>query len=194
MFSPKVLDRANVIEFNEVNLKGYSTWDTTSSSYYLENENVINSLIEDHELPFCSREDFKKFLEISEDAELTLERLLNVLKEDNLHFGYRVVNEISRFLCISKKVNHNFDLYDALDIQILQKILPKLHGTRARLEDPLKKLFSFCYSDSQQDDFIDNDFDKAISFAGDVPYPRSAQKLAKMILNLGNQGYTSFIE
>lgn len=72
MFSPKVLDRANVVEFNEVNLKGYLTGDTAPSKYYLNDAEVRNKLIQDHETPFCSRQDFMDLLKISEDVESIL--------------------------------------------------------------------------------------------------------------------------
>lgn len=174
MFSPKVLDRANVIEFNEVNLEGYSSSNFGEISFSLANPDVRNKLMDSATSPFCSRADYSRFREIIGDEANPIENLLNLLKKYNLHFGYRVVNEISRFVWLSKDLlGAPFNLNAAMDIQILQKILPKFHGTRGKLEEPLKNLHTFCETEQ---------------------FPRSTRKIARMIENLNVQGYTSFIE
>jgi 5-methylcytosine-specific restriction enzyme B len=179
MFSPKVLDRANVIEFNEVNLEGYTS-SSVENAFSLDNPDVRNRLMDSEASPFCSKADYLKFKEIVGNEANPIENLLNRLKKYNLHFGYRVVNEISRFVWHSKDLlGDQFNLNAAMDIQILQKILPKFHGTRGKLEDPLKDLHAFCKAEYSQ---------------GDALYPRSARKIARMIENLNIQGYTSFIE
>ena len=179
MFSPKVLDRANVIEFNEVNLEGYTS-SSDENAFSLENPDVRNRLMDSETSPFCSRVDYSRFREIIGGKANPIENLLNLLKKYNLHFGYRVVNEISRFIWVSKDLlGEPFNLNDAMDIQILQKILPKFHGTRGKLEEPLKNLHAFC---------------KAEHLESGALYPRSARKIARMIENLNVQGYTSFIE
>ena len=43
----------------------------------------------------------------------------------------------------------DFKLDHALDIQFLQKILPKLHGTKGKLQRPLSKIFWFCYESKE---------------------------------------------
>jgi 5-methylcytosine-specific restriction enzyme B len=196
MFSPKVLDRANVIEFNEVDLEGYISGSRKEDKFCLENPDVTNGLISSEVEPFCSSEDFKKLKTIIEDLDNPFEELLNRLKRYNLHFGYRVVNEMSRFVWISKDfIGDHFDPNEAFDIQILQKILPKFHGTQGKLEAPLKNLLSFCYGQSNPKENIpDEMIQKAVEFDDEAVYPRSAKKIARMLKNLKNQGYTSFIE
>ena len=145
MFSPKVLDRANVIEFNEVNLEGYSSSKFGETSFSLENPDVRNSLMDSEVPPFCSSADYSKFKDLIGEQTNPISDLLDLLKKFNLHFGYRVVNEISRFIWLSKElIGENFDLNATMDIQILQKILPKFHGTRGKLEEPAKELLTFC--------------------------------------------------
>jgi len=192
MFSPKVLDRANVLEFNEVDLDGYSTGVSDNDSFHLENPDVRNKLM-DPEIPlFCSRADYSELRDLIGDEGNPIEQLLNLLKKYNLHFGYRVVNEISRFVRLSKDLlGEQFSLNDAMDIQILQKILPKFHGTRGKLEGPLRDLLSFCLGKK-------GSFEEMMGQAQDSKigalYPRSARKIARMLENLNIQGYTSFIE
>ena len=191
MFSPKVLDRANVIEFNEVDLDGYSTGVSDDDSFCLENPDVRDSLMDSATPLFCAKGDYAKFKDLIEDEGNPIGELLNLLKKYNLHFGYRVVNEMSRFICQAIEYIPDFPLEDAMDIQILQKILPKFHGTRGKLDRPLRDLLSFCFNK-------EGSFEKMMLEAQDSQsgalYPRSARKLARMIENLNIQGYTSFIE
>lgn len=196
MFSPKVLDRANVIEFNEVDLDGYSSGVSHDEVFYLDNPDVRNLLIDPAISPFCSREDYNKFKEIIGEAENPFEKLVSCLKKYNLHFGYRVVNEMSRFVCMVQEASgDHFGLNDTIDIQILQKVLPKFHGTQGKLEEPLADLIYFCFNKSYEKEKPSEEMiQKALGFDKEALYPRSARKIARMIKNLKIQGYTSFIE
>jgi len=99
--------------------------------------------------------------------------LLMVLEKYNMHFGYRVADEMARFIILSKHSINKFNWKESLDIQILQKVLPKLHGTRAKLEDPIKDLIDYC---------------------NEHGFTRSEGKLKNMQINLDKNGYASFIE
>jgi len=161
MFSPKVLDRANVIEFNEVDLDGYG-------------HNVVQG---------------RKQLVLEKSI---IKELLAVLQQDNLHFGYRVANEMARFINLAREELADFSRDQVMDVQILQKILPKLHGTKAKLEDPLANLFALCHGahDAASDELLA----KARAYDPEARFPRSAQKIARMMRQLSLQGYASFIE
>lgn len=172
MFSSKVLDRANVIEFNDVDLAGYKNGAVTTDGFVLKDEDVRNKL---QTGSFSSKNNFEAAVEISPLLYNYLEELLSILRQYHLHFGYRVINEISQYVCHAHEMIRNFELEEVMDIQILQKILPKFHGTQGKLEKPLNELLEFCSFD-------------------DARFPRSAEKLARMIQNLQIQGYTSFIE
>ena len=173
MFSSKVLDRANVIEFNDVNLADYENGSYSSGSFVLKDADVRKTLLSGE--TFTSKTDYLGALNISRDVHSYLDELLNILRPYHLHFGYRVINEIAHFIRNAHELIQNFNLDEVMDIQILQKILPKFHGTQGKLEKPLNELFDFCNAE-------------------DTRFPRSAQKLERMIQNLSVQGYTSFIE
>ena len=64
MFSPKVLDRANVIEFNDVNLTGYGEGITVTNGLVLTEPDVRSTLLPTENTVFCSKEDYVKFLAI----------------------------------------------------------------------------------------------------------------------------------
>lgn len=192
MFSPKVLDRANVIEFNDVNLHDYDRGYKEKEEFTLRNPNTKDTLLPaPNEDSFCSRRDYES---VKPKMQPLFQEIIDVLHPYNLHFGYRVVNEISRFIRVSRDMTENFRIECAFDIQILQKILPKFHGTQARLEEPLKKLLALCgVNEASINDatlFGTEDAD----MLRDCRYPRSGRKLLRMLRNLKMQGYTSFIE
>ena len=193
MFSSKVLDRANVIEFNDVNLAGYEKGADSSGRFVLKDADVRNGLLPgEDEVPFSSKNDYSGALKIAPDFHGHLDELLNILRQYHLHFGYRVINELAHFIRNTHELIQNFDLEEVMDIQILQKILPKFHGTQGKLEEPLNRLFAFCYDeDISYSELI---LEKAAAYDEEARFPRSAQKLARMIRNLNVQGYTSFIE
>ena len=194
MFSPKVLDRANVIEFNEVNLENYLKGVDSSEKLILKNTDVRKELLNKDSNPFCSMEDFKIAKQIMGEDVRILQGLLDILRPYNLHFGYRAVNEISRFIINAKEMVDNFNLSDVMDVQILQKVLPKFHGTRAKLEEPLKRLIGFCYhNDTAFNESLLSILDDKENHKN-YRFPRSAFKLSRMFNNLKTQGYTSFIE
>ena len=178
MFSPKVLDRANVIEFNDVDLDGFPL-DAHGKSVVLDEAGDLNLFFDQSRLP-------QDYDTLPEGGKNYLRGLLALLREHNLHFGYRVANELSRFVNLAKEELAGFDLDEAFDIQIMQKILPKLHGTRAKLEKPLQEVKAFCY-DGQSIAASEELLAKA-------RFPRSARKIAQMLKQLSVQGYVSFIE
>ena len=122
--------------------------------------------------------------------------LIRLLEKYHLHFGFRVVNEISRFVWLALETELSLDKHTILDIQFLQKVLPKLHGTRAKLEIPLEKLLAFCYDPdpSNSIDISEEKRQQAEKFDTSACFPRAAQKCARMLRNLREQGYASFIE
>jgi 5-methylcytosine-specific restriction endonuclease McrBC GTP-binding regulatory subunit McrB len=190
MFSPKVLDRANVIEFNEVRLYGSETDTSHDDSFRLAKPELDRATCLGGER-FASRRNYdaaKKHLEAP------LSKLLKILSPYHLHFGYRVINEFSRFVTEAETLvgDSKGTIQAAIDIQILQKILPKFHGTRAKLKMPLRELLSFCYQD---DDAAPSEkIEKASGLYPNAQYPRSAKKIARMLRTLDEQGYVSFIE
>ena len=200
MFSPKVLDRANVIEFNEVDLEGYREALTEDRGFSLDKSDVRELFQDTERQPFCVKKDFKEYSAQLSKLEMTdpLASLFQLLKPHHLHFGYRVINEVSRFVVLAKAQVKDFKPEDALDIQFLQKILPKLHGTKGKLQKPLNEIFWFCYDkydknkDSDPDE--DKDLQRARNYDPEAHYPRTAQKVARMLDDLNKQGYTSFIQ
>jgi 5-methylcytosine-specific restriction endonuclease McrBC GTP-binding regulatory subunit McrB len=193
MFSPKVLDRANVIEFNDVDLANYEKGIASADGCILKEQDVREKLLPmAGETPFCNKADYTRAQEMDSDTGVCLSTILEILHPHNLHFGYRVVNEIAQFILHASDMLQDFNLEETLDIQILQKILPKFHGTQAKLEEPLGKLLAFCKGKNTAS--YESLLSESEEIPEDAPFPRSAHKLIRMIQNLKIQGYTSFIE
>lgn len=202
MFSPKVLDRANVIEFNNVNLKHYFGNSPDDDSQFIiknKSELMIN-------LPATKNAyDNASYLE---KYKTHLEEINDILKAHNLHFGYRVVNEIGMYLKNTEKivVDYPNKLEDAFDLQICQKILTKFHGSRQKIEKPLQDLFTYLNGNPIEQNLaqsiITEDNGKLKSWEeknGEISnysgkFPRFAAKILRMLKNLHEQGFTSYIE
>ena len=147
MFSPKVLDRANVIEMNGVSPKLYveSVKDSDAKIYK----------------SVCSDEWFVEYLDI-------LEAVYDSL---NGEFAYRVIDEMTHYIATNVKLYGPDKITGFIDEQICQKVLPKLHGSKAQLKPKL---------------------DKLEEVFGDKNYPLINEKLKDMQEDI-KKGYTSFI-
>ncbi len=146
MFSPKVLDRANVIEFRMVE---------TELASFLENPvkpdlNKLDGKGKEYGKPFVDAS--KNPADVPEEAKLRFqcEMLLffKVLQEYGAEFGYRVTHEAGRFVNFYKSLGSESDLEtwfkEAFDCIIVQKFLPKLHGSESKLRRVLFSLAHLC--------------------------------------------------
>lgn len=183
MFSPKVLDRANVIEF-KIAPDEMEKYLDKKKNIHLE---VAYSACADMAVDFVSKA--KAHIEIDNQNEKTI--LLSFFKElrkVNAEFGYRTINEICRFLYFAHKDENGLNDNEAIDAAILQKLLPKLHGSRKKLVPVLSSIWKLCLKDNK-DSSIDSEFDK-----NDFIYPESAEKIQRMYNAVVDNGFTSFAE
>ena len=183
MFSPKVLDRANVIELNQIDIKNYPN--VSSKAYGL----VLSRLPDfaSPQLPYA-----KDFVNTPSAAKSFLKGVHKILEQYNLHFGYRVINEISKYVintiefCGESEENIN----RALDLQTTQKILPKLNGPENKLEGVIDELLEFLTEKSPK---TEDDQSDPIELP-QTNFPLSIEKLERLKKSLSVSGYASFIE
>lgn len=186
MFSPKVLDRANVIEFNEVELRNYPVTDSTPGVFRLRTGVDVGDVLGAARPP--SPADWSELPEFYKNR---LRLVHGVLAPYHLHFGYRVANEIARYMNLAAEFVGSEGMDIAFDLQLLQKVFPKLAGNRARLERPLSELLAWCR---------DPDYPESTELSvgseqpGPAVYPRSAAKLSRMLETLRTTGFVSFVE
>jgi MoxR-like ATPase len=150
MFSPKVLDRANVIEFRMVreDLVAFLADPRSPALDELNGQGIsfgaafIRAVSQSVSVPAVMRDRF--------EAEALL--FFDLLRDHGAEFGFRVANEAARFLHFYRLLGgypeDSTDWFDsAMDAVIVQKLLPKLHGSRPRLEGLLWALAWACGGD-----------------------------------------------
>ncbi|HEX8105594.1 MAG TPA: hypothetical protein VF533_23460 [Solirubrobacteraceae bacterium] len=201
-FSPKVLDRANVIEFNEVDVGQALGADAvaTPSPFRLTTDVLPAWFIDDENRAAAARQ-----RAIDEASFGTwLSDVHGLLARYDLHFGYRVINEVAVY------VGHALELVEgdpdsivvtAFDLQLLQKVLPKLVGGR-ELEEPLAELLRYAV-EAEVGGPVGPD--AALSLAavalglasGDSPapkFPRTTRKLHRMLTVLRRTGFVAALQ
>jgi 5-methylcytosine-specific restriction protein B len=173
MFSPKVLDRANVIEFRVApeQMEAFLAAPAASVSVKsLEGQGAH------YAEAFVSRAVADASLDPADAARLQqdLLALFKPLSDVGAEFGYRSAKEIARFVAIYRELSgEGWQYKDALDAQVMQKLMPKLHGSARKLSgvlDTLKK------------------------FAEDHELPLTKNKVDRMQKRLKDEGFTSFAE
>lgn len=183
MFSPKVLDRANVIEFkisgNEMEefLKQDMNVDVHAADGMCAN--MAKDFVE---------KSTRKETDSSELAQKTLIEFFKVLKKVNAEFGYRSATEIYRFIANAKTCAEGMTENEILDASIVQKLLPKLHGSRKKLEPALKALWGLCMQGEHTTEAITRD---NVQYA---KFPEAADKVQRMMQTALDNGFTSFAE
>ena len=191
MFSPKVLDRAQVIEFRV---------DKNAMDKYLEGtDNIdLNKLCDEDGkgkgasyaaafLAACK----KDYPPVSE-AKDALAEFFPILEKLGSEFGFRTASEFRRFASIY--VASGGDPLDAVDFAIMQKLLPKLHGSKRKLSAPLKALWNLCQANgAEKDEMPSVEKEDEFDFEKNCRYPVSAKKILRMVRAL-DVGFVSFAE
>ncbi|WP_242299870.1 MrcB family domain-containing protein [Bacillus cereus group sp. BfR-BA-01448] len=175
--SKKVLDRANTIEFNTVNLDYFNFLMDIEEK---EAEVVSNSSLATEYLHL--KECFKENEDLVRNISTILIEINKSLESVGAQVGYRIRDEICFYMAYNEKEKLlSFD--EALDYQIYQKILPRLAGSDGRTEEVLKQLYILCANE---------EYDSGNNDASYAKYPRSANKLSHMLRRFEYDGFTSF--
>ena len=201
-FSKKVLDRANTLEFNYINLQQYPID---------EAEHTIKSAtpIDISELNYLFlRSDYLQLVDAyrtqKELVVRTTDRLvkINTLLEDiHAHVGFRVRDAI----CFYMIYNERFKLLDeeeAFDWQLLQKILPRIQGSHSSVRRVLLNLMKGALGSGSgvtmnMQELMEDAYPLYSKWGGGqsppaAKHPQSARKLAFMLRRLEEDGFTSY--
>ncbi|KWX72159.1 hypothetical protein AMQ84_26110 [Paenibacillus riograndensis] len=199
-FSKKVLDRANTLEFNYINLQQYPDVNGQEEADDPADLTDLNHLfLRSDYLQLVNAYDTNKELVVR-----TTERLvkINTLLEDiHAHVGFRVRDAI----CFYMIYNDRFKLMseeEAFDWQLLQKILPRIQGSHSSVRRVLLNLMKGALgTGSGVTVDLSKHMDDASPLymkwaAGQTPptakHPQSARKLAFMLRRLEEDGFTSY--
>ena len=186
-FSKKVLDRANTIEFSYVDFNlPESISPNEAEVVEVKNEFLRSDYLKLRTDCIDKWEAVKKF-----NKEIT--KINSVLEKSDSHFGYRMRDEIIFYMLY----NDEFDLLDekeSFDNQIMQKILPRIQGSSESTATILRELFKICAGS-----FINNNgqtdglkMKSYLDNKGFAYYPKSAEKICKMLRRYEDDDFTSF--
>ena len=184
-FSRKVLDRANTIEFSYVDLIPQQLDHNIAPAPM----NLPNSFLKTEYLLLAqcadSQDEVEKYC-----AEL--QKINQVLQKANAHVGYRVRDEIVFYLLNNRKAEL-LDENNAMDNEIMQKILPRIQGSSASVKRMLCELFKICAGDYEGYQVENDDIaSKMFKAAQNAKYKKSAEKIAFMVRRYEEDGFTSY--
>ncbi len=198
MFSPKVLDRAFTLELNEVDLDGWALGETDRPG---STPRLPLPLMEP-ELRLRRQpgaEDWRGFGALLEGKlRETVTALNAALAPTGYHFGYRVAGEIAAFVLLAEAQGAKTEeaLWRALDLALLEKVLPKFHGTEQELDAPLRTVaFVARHGRAPTDAESDAVLSGSGSISDEAPrLARCAEKVDRMLRRLQQRGFAAFIE
>lgn len=184
-FSPKVLDRAFTIEFDDPDLTAFATSGGNAAASFeslaqaaINPANAINIM-----------EAQARSQDLFEQVAAWLDEIQGILAPAGIKFGYRTRDAILLYLHFWRE----FGLSDvlagcaALDFCLLQKVLPKISGSGDTLEASLKKLAEWLDARSEQQDGAEG---VDAEFAGSLE--RSREKVSRMLSLLDLDGATRY--
>ena len=149
--SDKVIDRANTIEFFEIDLENVPKKKAPPEAI-----RITPAVWQSY-----------KAQESDDSYRAHIVAISKILNEGGLGLGYRVLKEIESYLANSHGL---LDLKVAFDLQVKQRILPRVRGTIA-----IRKMLQ-----------------KLAAYTKQAGLERSGQRLDEMESRLGRDGYTSF--
>ena len=206
MFSPKVLDRANVIEFT-VDSDEFGEF-LNNPGNYPDTEPAKDGIAESFlQLANDAREGKLKALPEmpGQDIAKHLHNLFLIMQAGRFEFAYRTGKEVNRYLRVCRHLADDQPAWDNsawksdLDDQILQKILPKLHGSIGRVGGLLADLALYCAigtigAEEQRKHSSSQRINLALEPIESPTFPRSHAKLISMLRTLKEEQFVSFIQ
>lgn len=172
--SDKVLDRANFIEFGIPN-DHINNWINSMKQNDTESINSVkqdNKIIDVQYYNMWTKDKTEIGL-LSDEVELLNEINKILMKQDNTKgIGFRVLDHINSYM-LNVPNNLGFDRSIAFDLQIAQKIIPKIRGTVDELKDVLI-----------------NEEENLISILDKSKFPITTTALNRKVRELNLYGYT----
>lgn len=161
MFSPEVLDRANVIEFKpqkEDVFKVFSAAGTVGKMVPVNDGSAQAFLKLAKEIrtgKFAVDEDLTHYYtDVDGDftgsnldyVEGVFSDIYEIVQKYDFEFAFRTVKEIRNYIAAAYELleKTEFNLNQIIDEQLLQKILPKIHGNKKEIGQMLEELTGLC--------------------------------------------------
>jgi hypothetical protein len=208
-FSPKVLDRAFTLELTDADFSHYPPTSHLESGHLTDQARaaLLSEFSRDGTFAIIDKDAIAGYVAKHPEARERLQALNERLRPYNLHFGYRVFDEIVTFLILTEQNGLYESLgssHAALDAAVLMKVLPKFHGSRGKLLDPLYRILAWCVDpDSPNDERIAEarqEIEKQqehldlIEHLPDTRFhcPKTAGRVRRMLWALYTTGFAAF--
>lgn len=160
MFSPKVLDRANVIEFKPQKKEVLAVFDSVENLIKVNPagdgsaQAFLKLAQESRKGNLAIELDDEKYFEPKDRYAHNVDYIKNVVEEiyeitekSEFEFAYRTVKEIKNYISAAYELadlEKNYQLSVTLDEQLVQKVLPKIHGNKKEIQNLLDELLELC--------------------------------------------------
>ncbi|MCF2945444.1 MrcB family domain-containing protein [Paenibacillus tarimensis] len=191
-FSKKVLDRANTIEFNYIRLDQYpSVTEEEAQAELAPNDFLRSSYLK---LADAYNTTYKTLIE---ETTQQLVAINSILESIHSHVGFRIRDAICFYLIYNEQAGL-MTREQALDYQLLQKILPRIQGSNNAVRQVLLQLLQITLGSARRLDMssLEEDasslwrnVDQAVEGAA---YAQSARKIVFMLRRLDEDGFTSY--
>ena len=188
-FSRKVLDRANSIEMNEVQLDWPPVAEQVEPLSNIQNDFLRAPYVHIRDVKEADRKKVQIAIRL-------LTQINKVLREADLQIGYRIRDEVVFYMLNRYEIRELISEKEALDFQILQKILPRIHGSSRRIKEALNGLLEvllpaqLSISPSMQSKEIRLLLHQKNKLT--PAWPKSVEKLLFMLRRMEEDGFTSF--
>lgn len=185
MFSPKVLDRAFTFEIRTTTSEldpalGQPQEASAGAPTFLK------ALLQAAQRDDWHLDVESEFVDAVADS---LRRLHAALARSGNEFGHRVFIESLRFAAVYDQVG-DIDHDAALDQIVMLKVLPRIHGSRKRVEPVLKRLLRFAYDPTASPQALE----ASEPLTGSPRLPVTAGKLSRMLETVQLDQFVSFTE
>jgi energy-coupling factor transporter ATP-binding protein EcfA2 len=186
-FSRKVLDRANTLEFNEIDLNEGLTNDgqkTPVPPLRLRSDFLSSEFTSLNDVPAEHRETAAKVAAFLQNLNISLGLA-------GFEVGYRVRDEAIAFTIYA--LGAGMSQEEAQENIVLQKVLPRVQGSSPRIETALISLMKRLAGDEEVPDKEATDFTMRLEQLRVRPDASPVlRKLAGMLLIFREEGFTSF--
>jgi len=186
-FSRKVLDRANTLEFNDIDLEEGLADDepgTPVPSLDLDSEFLSSQFT-------CLNDVRGAHRDTAGSVASFLEKLNSSLSLAGFEVGYRIRDEAIAFTIYALGAGMNQK--EAEENIVLQKVLPRVQGSSPRIETALIALMKQLAGSEEFPEKDAADFtDRLAKFRGRADISPVLRKIAGMLLIFREEGFTSF--
>lgn len=187
-FSKKVLDRAHSIDFSEVDLTVFGTTNASAPSISKAPASFLA------QRPASVREVYSSDAAFFDEIAQELDEVNGLLREADLHFGYRIRDEICLYLWAwkSQGLAELISRDEALDFCLMQKVLARCHGSAEVSRRALQRLFHWTAGVEDEDldaapDVLDERHPE-----GGRRLRRTSAKILRMLRRYRDTGFFSY--